>query len=126
MNLLRAPSLPPQRSFSHTKVIELKHSRATDIKKICAGKSFRLVPPSLLGARPCLKFMGRTVRLRELPSVAILNQIEVKLNELLVVLFGNPLVDAVESEKTIRRRNYFNIRTPSGGEAAHARCAPHL
>lgn len=84
------------------------------------------MPPSLLGARPSLKFMGSTVRLRELPSVAILNQTEVKLNELLVVLFGNSLVDSVESEKTIRRRNYFNIRTPSGGEAIHARCAPHL
>lgn len=53
-----------------------------------------------------LKLMGSTVRLRELPSVTILNQIEVKLNELLVVLFGNPLVDAVESEK---RRNDFNV-----------------
>lgn len=79
-----------------------------------------------MGARPCLKFMGRAVRLRELPSVTILNQIEVKLNELLVVVFGNPLVDAVESEKTIRTRNNFNIGTPGGGEAVHARCAPHL
>lgn len=58
--------------------------------------------------------MGLAVRLREPPSVAILNQIEVKLNELLVVLFGNPLVDAVESEKTTRRRDYFNIRTAKG------------
>lgn len=62
-----------------------------------------------MGARPCLKFMGSTVGLRELPSVTILNQIEVKLNELLVVLFGNPLVDAVESEKRIRTRNDFNV-----------------
>lgn len=42
------------------------------------------------------------MRLRELLSVTILNQAEVKLNQLLVVLFGDPLVDAVKSEKTIR------------------------
>lgn len=38
------------------------------------------------------------MRFWELPSVTILNQTEVKLNELLVVLFGNPLIDAVKSE----------------------------
>lgn len=57
--------------------------------------------------------MGCTVRLRELPSVTILNQIEVKVNELLVVLFGNPLVDAVKSGETIKMRKYFVSVAPS-------------
>lgn len=42
------------------------------------------------------------MRFWELPSVAVLNQTEVKLNELLVVLFGNPLIDAVKSENMIK------------------------
>lgn len=56
--------------------------------------------------------MGGTVRLRELPGVAILNQIEVEVDELLVVLFGNPLVDAVKSEETIKVRKYFVTKQP--------------
>lgn len=49
-----------------------------------------------------LQFVDRAVRLRELLSVTILNQAEVKLNQLLVVLFGDSLVDAVKSEEMVR------------------------
>lgn len=49
-----------------------------------------------------LKFVDCTVRFWELPSVTILNQTEVKLNELLVVLLGNPLIDAVKSENIVK------------------------
>lgn len=37
--------------------------------------------------------------LREPLNVTVLNQIEVKYDEFLVVLFGNPFIDAVESEE---------------------------
>lgn len=43
--------------------------------------------------------MGRTVRLRELLNVTILNQTGVKYYKVLVVLFGNPFIDAMESKK---------------------------
>lgn len=69
--------------------------------------------------------MGCTVRLRELPSVTILNQIEVKVNELLVVLFGNPLVDAVKSGETIKMRKYFVSVAPSNRGSIPGGCAPH-
>lgn len=95
MRTLRIPSCPPpQSSFSSTKVIEIQAIRSRDeikISKLCVTCT-------------CLKFMGGAVRLRELPGVTVLNQIEVKVNELLVVLFGNPLVDAVKSEETSVKR----------------------
>lgn len=37
------------------------------------------------------------MRLREPLNVTILNKIEVKHEQLLVVLFGNPFIDAMES-----------------------------
>lgn len=53
------------------------------------------------------------MRLRELFNVTILNQTEVKYNELLVVLFGNPFIDAMESKKEkkyyLRVRKYFSF-----------------
>lgn len=49
-----------------------------------------------------LKFVDCTVRFRELPNITILNQTEVKLNELLVVLLGNPLIDAVKSKNIVK------------------------
>lgn len=39
------------------------------------------------------------MRLREPLNVTILNQAEVKYYELLVVLFRNPFIDAMESKK---------------------------
>lgn len=42
--------------------------------------------------------MDRAVRLRELPNVTILNQIEVEQYKLLIVLHGNPFIDAMESK----------------------------
>lgn len=39
------------------------------------------------------------MRLREFLNVTILNQTEVKYYEVLVVLFGNPFIDAMESKK---------------------------
>lgn len=44
-----------------------------------------------------LEFMDRAVRLRQLLNVTVLNQTEEKLYDLLVVLFGNPFIDAMES-----------------------------
>lgn len=46
-----------------------------------------------------LEFMDRAVSLREVLNVTVLNQIEVKYYKLLVVLFGNPFIDAMESKK---------------------------
>lgn len=61
------------------------------------------MPLSSLGsASAYLKFVDCAVRFRELPSVTVLNQAEVKLDELLVVLLGNPLIDAVKSENIIK------------------------
>lgn len=45
-----------------------------------------------------LEFVDRTVRFREPLDVTILNQTEVKHYHLLVVLFGNPFIDAMESK----------------------------
>lgn len=39
------------------------------------------------------------MRLRELLNVAILNQTEEKYHQLLVVLFGNPFIEPMESNK---------------------------
>lgn len=54
------------------------------------------------------------MRVREPLNVTILNQTEVKYYELLVVLFGNPFIDTMESKKKKkkcllypRRRKYF-------------------
>lgn len=52
----------------------------------------------------CLEFMDRAVGLRELPNVTVLDQIEVKNDHLLVVLSGNPFIDAMESEKQRKKR----------------------
>lgn len=52
----------------------------------------------------CLEFMDRAVGLRELPNVTVLDQIEVKNDHLLVVLSGNPFIDAMESEKQREKR----------------------
>lgn len=52
----------------------------------------------------CLEFMDRAVGLRELPNVTVLDQIEVKNDYLLVVLSGNPFIDAMESEKQRKKR----------------------
>lgn len=46
-----------------------------------------------------LEFMDGAVRLRQLLNVAVLNQTGVKKHKLLVVLLGNPFVDAMESKK---------------------------
>lgn len=46
-----------------------------------------------------LEFMNRAVRLGKLLNVTILNQTGVKYYKLLIVLFGNPFVDAMESTK---------------------------
>lgn len=46
-----------------------------------------------------LEFMDRAVRLGKLLNVTILNQTGVKYYKLLIVLFGNPFVDAMESKK---------------------------
>lgn len=46
-----------------------------------------------------LEFMDRAVGVREPLNVTVLNQIKVKYDELLIVLFGNPFIDAVESEE---------------------------
>lgn len=49
--------------------------------------------------------------LRELLNVTVLNQTEVKFYKFLVVLFGNPFIDAMESKKKkkmvwyLKRRN---------------------
>lgn len=43
--------------------------------------------------------------LREPLNVTVLNQIEVKYEELLVVLFGNPFIDAVESEDKKKKKD---------------------
>lgn len=64
----------------------------------CATESFRCCG----SVSAYLKFVDCTVRFWELPSVTILNQTEVKLNELLVVLFGNPLIDAMKPENIIK------------------------
>lgn len=58
-----------------------------------------------------LKFVDATVRFRELPSVTILNQTEVEMNELLVVLLGNPLIDAVKSENIIKNPQMMALKT---------------
>lgn len=50
-----------------------------------------------------LEFMDRAVGVREPLNVTVLNQIEVKYDEFLIVLFGNPFVDAVESEEKKKR-----------------------
>lgn len=39
------------------------------------------------------------MRLRKFPNVTVLNQAEVKHDNLLIVLFGNPFIDAMESIK---------------------------
>lgn len=49
--------------------------------------------------RQYLELMDWAVRLREPLNVTILNQAEVKYYELLVVLFRNPFIDAMESKK---------------------------
>jgi len=43
--------------------------------------------------------MDRAVWLWELLNVTVLEQIEVKYNELLVVLFGNPFINAVKPKR---------------------------
>lgn len=58
-----------------------------------------------------LKFVDCTVRFWELPSVTILNQTEVKLNELLVVLLGNPLIDAVKSKNIVKNPQVRALKT---------------
>ncbi len=45
------------------------------------------------------------MRLRELLNVTILNETGVKYYELLVVLFGNPFIDAMESKK--KKKTFF-------------------
>lgn len=91
----------PHQNPLHKDLRDLKSNPASNIRnrwlKIilnCATESFRCCG----SVSAALKFMDCTVRFWELPSVTILNQTEVKLNELLVVLFGNPLIDAVKSE----------------------------
>lgn len=49
------------------------------------------------------------MRLGELLNVTILNQIEVKYYELLVVLFGNPFIDAMESKKKKKKLFLYGI-----------------
>lgn len=46
------------------------------------------------------------MRVREPLNVTILNQIEVKYYELLVVLFGNPFIDTMESKKKEKKNVY--------------------
>lgn len=46
-----------------------------------------------------LKLMSWGVRLREPLNVTILNKVEVKHQQLFIVLFGNPFVDAMESKR---------------------------
>lgn len=53
--------------------------------------------------------MDRAVRLREVLNVTVLNQTEVKYYKLLVVLFGNPFIDAMESNK--EKKNVFSLIT---------------
>lgn len=48
------------------------------------------------------------MRLREPLNVTILNQAEVKYYELLVVLFRNPFIDAMESKKRKKKKVDFN------------------
>lgn len=52
-----------------------------------------------------LEFMNRAVRLGKLLNVTILNQTGVKYYKLLIVLFGNPFVDAMESTK--KKQTWF-------------------
>lgn len=54
-----------------------------------------------------LEFMDRAVRLGKLLNVTILNQTGVKYYKLLIVLFGNPFVDAMESKKK-KQTCFFN------------------
>lgn len=46
-----------------------------------------------------LKLMSGGVRVREPRNVTVLNKIEVKHQQLLIVLFGNPFIDAMESRR---------------------------
>lgn len=48
------------------------------------------------------------MRLRKLLTVTVLKQAEVKHHKLLVVLFGNPFIDAVESKK--KKKKHFGIK----------------
>lgn len=47
------------------------------------------------------------MRLREPLNVTILNKIEVKHQQLFIVLFGNPFIDAMES-----KRKTLNVDVP--------------
>lgn len=61
----------------------------------------------------CLEFMDRAVGLRELPNVTVLDQIEVKNDHLLVVLSGNPFIDAMESEKQRKKKDSWYLEQQS-------------
>lgn len=56
-----------------------------------------------------LEFMDRAVRLRKLLNVTVLNETEVKHYKLLIVLFGNPFIDAMESKTKEKQIFMFSL-----------------